>query len=245
MIETDGDLGLILLEEYDKELLYDGTILYSESKYNNFKWIYGFCPPSEGRDTIYHPVVGFGSKYKDKGNKRYFVKLERGALKWTGKPTSTSTKEYVASKLFASFPKGTDNHYGVFGENHNLNREATISAFGFTFEELTKLLKAYNEVFGMNRYREVRITFSGTRNNDCELTGNTIPRNFPYITLSEPWSHISLFGFYSHLSLLMNNGDQSVIYEVMIKSGCPDELLKRLMTIPYQLRGSQVCLRNY
>ena len=243
MIETDADSGLISYEEADTERFSRGTILYSESKYDNITCIYGFRPPSQENDTIYSPSVGFRRKHK--GEEDYFVRLGFGALTWTSEYTFTHSKTYVASKLFASFPRGTDNHYGVFGENRNLNRESTISAFGFTFEELTKLLKAYSEVLGMNRYREVRITFSGTRNNDCELTGNTIPKNFPYITFSEPWSHISLFGFYSHLSLLMKNGKKSVIYEVMIKSGCPDELLKRLMTRPYQFMGSQVCLPNY
>lgn len=241
MIETDGDLGLIPYEEADTERFYRGTILYSETKTHSITCIYGFRPPSQKNDVFYHPSVGFRSEHKREQN--YFVKLECGALTWSSGPPFTYSKTYVASKLFTSFPTGTKNYFGVFDENRSLNTEATVSAFGFTFEELTKVLEAYSDVFGLNKYIAGRITFSGTRDNYCDLTGNTIPSNFPYIKFSEPWSHISLFGFYSHLSLLLKNDDKSVIYQVMIKSGCTEELLNRLIEIPFQHIQFQVCLR--
>lgn len=241
MANNNEDLGLIPLDETNTESIYIGTVLYSE--HSNFQCLYGFRPPDTATDIFcYSPSVGFKSEYQDK--EKYFIVLEFGALVWTYKLTFFSPTTYIANNLFALLPRGSDNNFGIFDKNRKLNKQATISAFGFTFAELEEIIQAYCKAFALYGYKEGRITFSNSRDNNCDLTGNVIPRQFPYITFAQSdylWSHISFIGFYSHLSLLMQNGNESAFYQVMVDSGCSEELLERVIEIPCQVRSSRVC----
>jgi hypothetical protein len=224
MTNTDGELGLISLENTNTENFHKGIIFCSE--HGTFECIYGFRPIDMEADIFcYTPSVGFKSKNKDKD--KCFIKLEFGAPTWTYNPNSSFMATYIANNLFTSLPTGASNYYGIFHKNRNLNKQATIAAFGFTFEELEEVIQAYSkaidpayfEALRRHGFKEGRITFSKTRDNACDLTGNTIPREFPYITFEESkhnWSHISLIGFYSHLSLLMRNGSESPFYQIML-----------------------------
>ena len=237
---------LISLDQADLENLGGDSIFCSEN--GLIKCLYGFRPDNMKADTFcYYPSVGFGDK--DKLDKRNFIELQHGALLWASDPTSGYRPDFIVNNLYADFPTGTDNYFGVFFDtNHELDAVATAKVFGFTYEELETIIKAYSKVLNISVYQEGRITFSKTRSNDCDLTGNTIPRNFPYITVKESssvWSHISLFGFYSHLSLLMQNGKRSTFFQTMVKNGCSEEYLERTFNITSEVFGSQVVLRDF
>ncbi len=245
MTNTDDDLGLITLDKANTESLRKGTILRSE--YGSFECMYGFRPRDMEADIFcYSPSVGFRSPRQ--GKYWCFIKLEFGALVWTYNPIDTLLGLSIASNLYTLLPRGPKNYYGIHDKNRNLNKQATISAFGFTFEELSEIIQAYCKTFRIYGYQEGRITFSKTNDNQCDLTGNTIPQGFPYITFAPSdclWSHISFIGFYSHLSLLIKNGNESALYRSMIDSGCPEELLKRVIEIPSQVSANRVCVSSY
>ena len=101
---------------------------------------------------------------------------------------------------------------GFFEENENLTR----ACFGLTYAELEYIVKVYAERLGIsNAYGQYpRITRSIKRDNYCEITGLWIPAGFPYIAFngnSSDYAHVSLYGFYRHMGLLLSMGSNTSV----------------------------------
>jgi hypothetical protein len=88
----------------------------------------------------------------------------------------------------------------------------TRQLFGATFEELDAFLQIFQSAVRRpvdpQLYvfqKRPRITFSGSRDNFCDLTMAYIPKGFPYIAFADSGffgGHISLHGFYCLLALI-------------------------------------------
>lgn len=91
-------------------------------------------------------------------------------------------------------------------------------------------------MFGMyNDYLQYPcLTRSVRSDNNCDLTNLWIPKQFPYIAFEESsylYSHVSLWGFYNHLILLMNNSKKSVVYQALLKAGVSERIMDALLEI--------------
>lgn len=152
-----------------------------------------------------------------------FIRIKSGCLLWS----MFLDKDFYASKSFKlldkyviKLPVSANIYYSVderiefgssweFEENEALTREC----FGLTYDELMKLLSIYAEYFGVkNSYCSYpRLTRSTINHNFCDLTGVWIPPQFPYITFNSDsnykFSHVSLFGFYKMINLLINTSN--------------------------------------
>ena len=96
------------------------------------------------------------------------------------------------------------------------NKDLTRACFGLTYAELEYVVKVYAERLGINNaYTQYpRITRSIKRDNYCNLTGLWIPESFPYIAFNDNlFSHLSLYGFYRHMSMLLSMGKATNMFE--------------------------------
>lgn len=134
-------------------------------------------------------------------------------------------------------PVSASTYYSVmeYGKTEE-DKELTRSVFGLTYDELKELLSGYAKVLGFdNGYLQYpRLTRSNRADNFCDLTDLWIPKQFPYITFEESsnlYGHISLWGFYNHLGLLMNRQKNSSIYRALLKSGVSEKTLEYFFEI--------------
>lgn len=134
-------------------------------------------------------------------------------------------------------PISAQTYYGVVESGtFKEDKELTRKVFGLTFHELQEILTGYAKIFGIyNDYRQYpRLTRSVTSDNFCDLTDLWIPKQFPYIAFKDSqylYSHVSLWGFYTHLSLLMNQGKESIMYQEFLKIGISESTMDALLQI--------------
>ncbi len=134
----------------------------------------------------------------------------------------------VANTCYFAIEKRIEtNNSWYFEENEELSR----SCFGLTYRELEYLVRVYAETFGKyNSYVQYpRITRSMNKDNFCDITGIWIPPKFPYITFASSeysFSHVSLYGFYRHIGLLLSI-DSAIVTSKIFDS----EIIKIIMQI--------------
>lgn len=119
------------------------------------------------------------------------------------------------------------------------NEELTRACFGLTFAELEYILKIYAERLGVSHeYGQYpRVTRSLRQNNFCDLTELWIPEGFPYIAFhqsSYDYSHVSLYGFYRHMGLLLSMDKASKIFEH--KSFAENIIVRLRNYLPYEIK---------
>lgn len=135
------------------------------------------------------------------------------------------------------FPVSAETDYGVAHVgDFTEDKELTRKIFGLTCSELRKLLVVYANIFGIyNNYTQYpRLTRSTRSYNFCDMTGLFIPKQFPYIAFDESsyeYSHVSLWGFYNHLGVLLHGREHSIIYREFIKAGIHKETLDILFQV--------------
>lgn len=160
-----------------------------------------------------------------KAKRRQFVTLEHGVLKYDAGPRK-GVDTRIDKRVF--LPETCRCDYGGWDAEQNYSSEITIEAFGFEMHELEHLIEIYDNINCAQYGVRGRITFS-KKDNSCDLTGATIPNNFPYITFAESphlYSHVSLYGFYSMLRFITRS--KTPIKKAFLKAGADPELITRL-----------------
>lgn len=233
-----NELKLVSMDEINTENLKTGEFIGSSSE--NLTCYLGYRPqPMKINLFCYSLCVGL----RDGDDTSSYVKLENGALLWAYKPESTLRTYYHAPDFKLILPSGTQCTYSVISHCIEGDKKATEKAFGFIQEDLAELIRAYCIVAEIDGYKEGRIAFSKNRENNCDLTGAIIARNFPYITFAEAnyiWSHVSLYGFYCHLAFLLHKGKRGKFYQLMVEAGAKEEWLARIKGIPEETNRNKV-----
>ena len=148
----------------------------------------------------------------------------------------TDAKFKLVDRLIR-LPVGAQTYYGVVEySTFKEDEELTRSVFGLTFPEIQEILTGYAKIFGIyNDYVQYpRLTRSVRSDNYCDLTDLWIPKQFPYIAFegsSYLYSHVSLWGFYNHLNLLMIQGKKSAVYQAFLKAGVTESTMDALLQI--------------
>lgn len=180
----------------------------------------------------YHPSVA--SHDKDGKSSYRFVSLRHGTLVKSGFLHQSEYYRPLNDRRLA-LPRGADNYFGVITlENRKEDVDMTRQLFGGTAEEITEVAGALAHLIGRGYQmaRLPRITFSKTRQNQCDISGCLIPREFPYLAFEESqyaWGHVSLHGFYRILSLLCSAKSSNPIRNALIDSGISEKLLDALI----------------
>jgi len=147
-----------------------------------------------------------------------------------------SNKKYKNTNTFIRYPIAADTYYGVWKEYNDEDEALTKAVFGLTYNELYEVLDGYAEILGTkNMYGQYpRLTRSIRAVNFCDITGGLIPSQFPYITFAQSgydFSHVSLWGFYRHLQLLMEKSISSRLGKALLEVGVPEKTLNALLCI--------------
>ncbi len=166
------------------------------------------------------PFVSLGS-YRAPVGKYY--RLESGDIYLEDvTPRYASNQELKGYRTIYHSPSSKiDKTYGIMRrigfEERKFDVELTRRIYGMEFDALEELVVGYGIALrhdlGPHPYLPrctERITCS-LQSNGCDLTGNLIPDNFPYVTTTESmyWGgHISIAAFYSHVKLLTGHADK-------------------------------------
>lgn len=144
---------------------------------------------------------------------------------------------YKELNSYLDLPISGSTYYGAIDRKTRHEDEAVTRAiFGLTHAELSRLLEGYGLLFGLsNDYiRLPRVMRSTQSDNICDLSGDWIPKGFPYIAFDNsgyPFSHISLRAFYSHIGLLMKGERKNPIWMGLAKCGTDEEILSRVTSL--------------
>ena len=217
-----------------------GNHIYASESDRLFYYV-GFLPIEERNKNSFY-FTGAGHRYRNKENESRYARLETGTLFWDSFLDDQGRFKEL-EEFRVALPKGSDNFFGVVERgNRTENEGLTREFFGATFEELKELVVAYSGLLHSkpSGYWKPRVTFSGKRSNQCELSGCLIPRNFPYIAFAHSenaWSHISLFGFYNHLNFLRSDSKRNAFHLRMVQQGIEEDLLDDLESKLFNLQG--------
>jgi hypothetical protein len=182
------------------------------------------------------PFVSLGCGHAPKGK---YLRLVGGGI-WfediASKYPSTVEMKAYGGIFYRSMSK-TEKRYGIYrkvGWNDwefdlDLTRQICVIDYG--------TLDTMVEAFGcaLRRpslyYRKERVTCSH-KSKCCDLTGNYIPADFPYITMEEnPFfgSHVSIAAFFDQIRLLTGYADQTnSATKLLTDAGFTDEMWKLL-----------------
>lgn len=128
-----------------------------------------------------------------------------------------------------------------FEENEELSR----ACFGLTYSELEYVVKVYAKRLGIcNEYLQYpQITRSMNNDNFCDITGIWIPPEFPYIAFNDSgysFSHVSLYGFYRHIGVMLSTGSGTVASEIFEHKTFGNEIINRIKQIdddfPFEIK---------
>lgn len=165
-----------------------------------------------------------------------FYRLERGGIYLDSFVDEgyRALRTYKESNSCIELPISGSTYYGAVDRETRFENEAiTRAMFGLTHSELSRLLEGYGLLFGLsNDYiRLPRVTRSTQSDNICDLSGDWIPKGFPYIAFSNsgyPYSHISLRAFYSYIGLLMVGKRANPIWMGLAECGVDEDILSQV-----------------
>lgn len=154
-------------------------------------------------------------------------------------------------------PTVSDSYFGIekriktehsphFEENIELSREC----FGLSYSELKSLVKWYAQTLGtFNSYSQYpRLTRSTKKDNFCDITGMWIPAGFPYITFNDSGydlSHVSLHGFYRHISTIFSMGTEAFVSEIFEDKSIHEDILNQVLQIDDDFPFEILVTREY
>lgn len=229
--KTNLEVGLVSGHEINLEGSHGGLLVEHKGK---VQCLVGYRPPgtSEGGLPYFAPAASL--RYQDARQHRRFVYLTRGTLHLEDYFSKDATYR-VRSDRWISMPSGAITHFGVLDRsNRETDVELTRQVFGATFQDLSQAGTAWAAVFGYpSPFLVPRVTFSKTRDNDCELTGCLIPREFPYMAFERSqgmWGHVSLRGFYKLLSLACLGRTDSPAAKALLGAGLEHEVLEEIIS---------------
>ena len=140
---------------------------------------------------------------------------------------------YKLISAFVRLPETADNYFGIEADREE--DALTRAIFGLTYTELTAVLEGYAKLLGIhNMYVQFpRLTRSVRNENFCDITELWIPKQFPYISFDKSgydFSHVSLWGFYRHVQLLMKRS-MGFLGQEMLAAGVEETVLRALLAI--------------
>jgi len=225
--------GFVLGKKIDLESWRAHTIAVGEA--GRVYCFVGYIAEDQPRDLAYYaPSVAL--RRRDGRASHRFVSLSRGTLSRSG---FLSDDEYyrVLPDRYVVLPTGTESYFGVISErDRSEDLELTRSVFGGTYQEIESVAIALAIVVGRESrqiMRLPRLTFSKARDNRCDVTGCSIPREFPYVAFEEAqqdWSHVSLHGLYRLLSFLCPEPQQSPVWQALRDAGIEEDILKMFIS---------------
>lgn len=172
---------------------------------------------------------------------RGFFRLEHGRILLDDfiDTQYTGEEKYKKLDVFIQYPVGADIYYevGIRGNHERgIQEELTRIIFGLTCVELQKVIQVYAKIFGIyNDYIQYpRLTRYQRDDSYCDICNMWIPKSFPYIIFNQSgydFSHVSLWGFYRHLQLLLNNNYNSPMATVFLNNGIENVMLDRILSI--------------
>ena len=131
----------------------------------------------------------------------------------------------------------TDKTYGIMRrtgfEERQFDVTLTRQIYGMEFDALEELVVGYGRALrhDISPYQWERVTCSN-KSNRCNLTGNLIPEDFPYITMEENmyWgSHVSIAAFYDQVKLLTGYADpRHTTTKLMTEKGVTEQTWRLL-----------------
>lgn len=145
-------------------------------------------------------------------------------------------QKYKKLDAFVRYPIAAETYYGIWKKYDDEDEGLTRAVFGLTYSELIPILEGYATVLGIkNDYIQYpRLTRSMRSENYCDITGLIIPAKLPYITFKESsydFSHVSLWGFYRHVQLLLENSITSRFGKALLVAGVPEESIEALLCV--------------
>lgn len=229
--KSNLDAGLVLGHEIDLEGSHGGLLV---ERMGRVQCLVGYRPPgtTEGDLPYFAPAASL--RYRDARQHRRFVFLTRGSLHVEDYFNKDATYR-VRNDRWIRMPSGAISDFGVLDRgNRQTDIELTRQVFGATFQDLSQAASAWAAAFGYpSPFLVPRVTFSKTRDNDCELTGCLIPREFPYMAFErsqEMWGHVSLRGFYKLLSLACLGRTDSPTGRALLDAGLEREVLEGIIS---------------
>lgn len=161
------------------------------------------------------------------GRSSRFVSLDSGRL-FVSSFLEDASQYEIVENCRVILPSGTKSYFGVTrGPDFEEDVELTRLVFGATQEELEDVV----EVVGSFLWHvPARATFSKQRVNVCDLTGCSIPREFPFVTFggtTGDWGHVSLYGFFRLLSLFCPYAEANC-WKALSDAGFADDDIARL-----------------
>lgn len=199
----------------------------------NTHCIVGYRTKDQPSDLpYYHPSVA--ARDRDGRSSYRFVELRRGTLARSGFLRDDQHYRPIADRWLI-LPSGADSYFGVVKKcNREEDEAATRELFGGTAADISAVASAFARLIGRGYHEGVRlprVTFSKTRQNQCDITGCLIPKDFPYVAFDESqyaWSHVSLHGFYRLLSFLCSRKSANPMRETILDAGVAADLLDSL-----------------
>ncbi len=200
----------------------------------NIHCIVGYRTKDQPKDIpYYHPSVA--AKDRDCRSSYRFVELRKGTLAKSGFLRDDQHYRRI-DDCWLVFPSGADSYFGVIKKHDRAVEELmTRQLFGGTAEEITTVASVLARLMGRGYHEAVRlprVTFSKTRQNECDITGCLIPKDFPYVAFEDSqyaWSHVSLHGFWRLLSFLCGRTSANALRTAMLDSDLEAELLDALI----------------
>ena len=152
-------------------------------------------------------------------------------------------KKYKRIDAHIRFPVAAETYFGVLINRGDEDEVLTRAIFGLTYSELYSVLEGYAKILGTyNIYTQYpRITRSVRSMNHCDITDILIPEQFPYVTFKDSgydFSHVSLWGFYRYIQLLINNSKTSQIGKALLEADVSETAMDAILRIsdyPYYL----------
>ena len=183
------------------------------------------------------PFVSLGSYRAPEGK---YYRLEGGEI-WLAElePEHRYRGELKGfHTIYHACSSKTDKTYGAMRrvgfEERKFDVELTRRIYGMESDALEELVVGYGRALrhDISPYQWERVTCS-KQSNACDLTGNLIPVDFPYITMEEnmDWgSHISISAFYSQVKLLTKHGNpRCPATKLMTERGVTEQTWKLLL----------------
>ena len=231
---SDGDI-MLFVSEHDEVFLYTGICMNDEDNYYkslkaNPYTMHGLHSTNK---AIHDKIRNFyrisdGCIYLDNYVDSSFYKDRRYKLIKGGLALASSTVDYSVRV------------------NHEDDIPLTQAVFGLTVRELSKIVKASQNVLGFTAgfYWYPKLTRSVKTDNYCDLTGAWIPAKFPYIAFAksgDDFSHVSLWGFYRLIQLLTYGCLNSDVSRKYLEAGIDESLLSRVLSLGRNIEESSIC----
>jgi hypothetical protein len=191
----------------------------------------GYRPTRDQRRDLVYYGCRVAANYPDGRASYRFVRLSGGSLSYASFFPDRSYYKVLEDRRVV-FPGVADRYFGVFDHGRE-DQELTRMLFGGTAPEIQLAVRTLGSIIGQDMpgcHNRPRLTSSTQSDNCCEITHCVIPRNFPYVCLSESqyqWGHISLSGFYRTLALV--TGKAGTVRSALLNEGLSEESLERFI----------------